>query len=337
MTASEILTQAWASVGAEGHREGTFIRLLPLPGRLAVSAGLHLPSGARVIVLDAERRALRGHALQDETRGYIVEVRQDEAGRTDHSSIFVSQRLPGDGRIFEGFCADLLEQWTSHEDAGQAVGAVAVRLAQWRTFFQRQEGMDRNWYIGLYGELSFMEDALRAGIPGAILVQAWQGMHRTNQDYLFGPSAVEVKTVTSNDANRIRITNPRQLDPTGLQRLLLCRYAFDLRQGSGRGLREIVSELRTAIARCGAATAGMLDDRLLEAGFSDAVPNELDGWGFSRRSLDAFQVGDGFPCIREGMVPPGISELSYTIDLSAAGACRIGIPEIWSSGLSGDV
>jgi len=111
-----------------------------------------------------------------------------------------------------------------------------------------QPGLCREDYVGLYGELSFIEAALNKGLAPLDVINSWQGPLGTNQDFLFGPKALETKTTTGNEINNVRITNIRQLDSTGLQALFLARYAFDFRQGAGRTLPQLVAVIKHALS-----------------------------------------------------------------------------------------
>ena len=233
--------------------------------------------------------------------------------------------------MFSIFCTDIIENWTPHGTAPLCLKSLVQRLGCWKKFFQRETilGLRREDYVGLYGELYFMESALREGAEAASLVNAWQAPLGTNQDFLFGPVAVEIKTITSNEANRVRVTNTRQLDSSGLTALFLVRFAFDFRRDSGNTLLQLIASLRTAFANA-PDTLLTFNDRLLQAGFVDGQTQEFAKWGFTPRLFDAFNVADDFPRILESVLPLGISDVSYSLDLAASRAFHIEQHEFWT-------
>src|SRR5262249_28405255 len=154
-------------------------------------------------------------------------------------------------------------------------------------------------------ELSFIEAGLNADVASPTIVNAWQAPLSTNKDFVFGPLAVEIKTTTKNDSEKIRITNARQLDTTGLDTLFLIGYAFDLRRGAGRTLPQLVPALKSSLASNSSDQLSTFNDRLLEAGFVEGTANEFDNWGFTCRLFDVFTVGEGFPRLLESNLPPG--------------------------------
>lgn len=333
MTVSETLKQTWDSVVAEkSQADGYYHRRIPLTCAWPAHAGIHRPTNARILILETELKSVRGLRLKDETKGYSIDVGPDEAGRNDRATIRIQESSSGYREIFTIFCADILEHWLPHVGASDCLKALSRRLARWKKFFQRgaQLGLSREDYVGLYGELSFIEAGMSKGVASLQVVSAWQAPLGTNQDFLFGHVAVEIKTTTGNEIDRVRITNARQLDSTGLQGLFLARYAFDFRQGSGRTLPQLVTALKASLALISPDSLSVLNDRLLEAGFVEGTPNEFDGWGFTLRQSDVFNVGEGFPRLLESSLPSGVSEVSYSLNLSAAQPFQIAEPDFWT-------
>lgn len=337
MTASETLTHTWGAVLAEASQaDGDYHRRIPLPCTWPAHAGIRRPTNARILILETDLDLVGGFRLHDETRGYSIDVGVDEAGRSSRAMVRIQETSPAYREIFTIFCADILEHWLPHAGATDSLKSLSRRLARWKKFFQRgaQLGLSREDCVGLYGELSFIEAGLNAGGASLPIVNAWQAPLGTNQDFLFGQVAVEIKTTTGNEIDKVRITNARQLDSTGLQQLFLARYAFDFRQGSGRTLPQLVSVLKSSLATLSHDALSVFNDRLLEAGFVEGTPNEFDAWGFTPRHFDVFNVGEGFPRLLESSLPSGVSEVSYTLNLSAAAHFQIVETDFWARVIS---
>ena len=329
MTAIEVLAQTWAAVASEYPPDsGFYQRRIPMNSFLPMHAGISRPSNARILVLEVEKKSIRGRKLRDETKGYKIDVIGDTFGHQDRASIQIVELPSGSSGIFETFCADIVTCWTGKETPSDAVSALLTRLDRWKAFFGRYTGLSREEYIGLFGELSFIRKGIKSGIPAQQMVESWLGMRKTNQDFLFGKSAVEIKTTTANDLNRIRITNTRQLDTAGLDSLYLWRWAFDFRHGSGERLRTLIDELKTLIASVDVAST--FSERLLESGFLEATPYEFDDWGFTPRKHDVFAVSDDFPRLLESDLKGGVCDVIYSIDLSAADDHKVLENEFWS-------
>lgn len=326
MTASEALEQTWSAVSAEAHNiPGYYHRRIPIASYWPAHGGVHQPTSARILMLETDARVARAAPLKYETKGYSIESIPDEGGNPDRVVIRIQELGHGFREIFAIFCADILDHWITHSGAQAGYTSLSRRLEAWKRFFVRRTdgGMTREEYVGLYGELVFIESGLQAGIAGEVLIASWQGPLGANQDFQFGTLAVEVKATTGMDASRVRISNIRQLDSIGVEGLFLARHALDFRQGSGRTLPELVGSLKTVLSAASLDLADSLMARLLAAGYVEGLPSDYDGWGFTLRRFDAYRVTDGFPRLVESVLPAGVSEVAYTADLSVAAHLRV--------------
>ncbi len=326
MKTSEVLHQTWSAILAEQvYAEGFYHRRIPLPAHWPAHAGIRYPQKSRLLILEVEKQAIRATRLKDETKGYSIDIVPDAGNRAGRVSILILETSGAYKEIFSIFCSDVLSHWCPHTEIADAIKALEQRLGCWRTFFQRgsPSGLGRDEYIGLYGELSYIESGLLSGVPAPIMVQSWKAPKGSNQDFLFGTIAVEVKTTTGNDIDTVTISNARQLDRTGLQRLLLIRFAFDFREGSGETLPQLVSRLKERLSTVSIEAFNSFCDRLLEAGFIENNHNHHAAWGFTRRNVATYDVIDGFPSLVESQLQPGISDVSYSLNLCAAEVYRI--------------
>jgi hypothetical protein len=327
------LEDGWENVSAESPAgPGCYYRRLSGAGGWPAHVAVTLPGSVRALILEADKRELRRHRFAEEARGFKIDVIPDEFGRNDRASLRIAENTGSGREIFPVFCADIATHWLSSADIGAALEDLEKRLQKWKRFFQRGrgEGLSREDYIGLFGELCFFRRCMDAGVDVGRLVGAWNGPVSANQDFTFGPVAVEVKTATGNNPQIVHISNVRQLDGTGLSRLFLCHQVFDFREASGMTLVDLVLHLRRELEDISPMVAAAFGDKLLEAGFVDTQVGEFAQWGFTERPLGAvFDVQDGFPRLLENAVPHGIASLTYDLDLSAASAFVCRAEDVW--------
>jgi hypothetical protein len=334
MTASEDLERIWAEVGTEGHAQpGYYRRRLVVNGARVVHAGMYQPGNVKCLLMELPRQALGRRKVAESTRGYHVDTGTLDPARESIACIFIREAVPGRGELFPLFCTDLIRTWSEAADDRAAVQALRLRLDNWRRFFQRSgpAGLSREEYIGLFGELQLIHDALARGINAEDVLHSWMAPEGSNQDFHFGSVAVEVKTVTANDADRIAISNIRQLDGRGAEFLFLRRYAFDVREGTGQTLPALLNSLMSAFEHQGQGLGQLLLDRILERGYVPEMNHAMDEQGFSQRMYDAYQVTDGFPRITEDMLMGGITDVSYSILLSSAADKRVNDDQFWTT------
>ena len=250
MTVSDILERTWEVIGDEAAAiDGCYHRRIPILSEWPVHAGICRPTNLRTLILETDTKSARSQQLPEATNGYSIEVAESQSADGARTHIRIHETNLRFREVFTIFSADIVEHWVPHAQASDSLRSLKRRLSHWRAFFQRGAhlGLSREDYVGLYGELSFIEEGLAAGIESLQMVTAWQAPLATNQDFLFGALAAEIKTTTGNDIEKIRINNARQLDSSTLDCLCLTSYAFDFRRGNGRTLHQLVSTLKDSL------------------------------------------------------------------------------------------
>lgn len=317
MKVSEVLSAAWKAASDDaGKTPGYYRRRLQLPLDLSVHGGVLVPGDMRCLSMEFEETSLRGLNFKDQVRGYLVESEL----QSTRKAVLVhlretSSAMPKD--LFQILCTDILEHILPSKTATEVARTLHRRLQHWKKFFQNRspDGLSRDEYIGLFGELEFFERCLQRGVSLQVISDAWQGPLQANQDFLFGNVAVEVKSVTANDAGTVNIANVRQLDDAGLSALFLCHVAYDFREGSGRILTSLIQSVRALLAD-GPDALAKFEDRLLAAGYIEPEISSFAGYGFTERQRFYFKVRNGFPRILESDLDPGVSNVCYAVNLS---------------------
>jgi hypothetical protein len=277
-------------------------RLLPDFG-LDVFVEVRLPERTWALVVGSrenlgDRELVLAAGVTCQSRGGTVEV--------------VAQ--PGtDTGVFCTLLADLI-QYLPRSTTGPAA-ALVRRIRTWQRMLERglATGLSSREQAGLFGELLALRELV---IPasGVEAVATWVGPLRAPQDFVAGATGLEVKTVSRREAGQCRIANEHQLDVAGLDDLLLVHQV--VRAGDeGVSLVELVDELRSD--RSVAAQRALFEERLLEAGWLDAHRQQYQESRYSLISRRCFVVEDGFPRIIPTDIPPGVTNVSYMVDLGA--------------------
>ena len=175
-----------------------------------------------------------------------------------------------------------------------------------------------------------MSRLYKAGVPIGLLVNAWTGSKRTNQDYEFGEISIEVKSTAAVDATVVNITNIRQLDATGLKLLLLNRVLLDARQGNENTLPALIEYLRGAIAECSPEDLLSFEEKLLQAKYRNKDAEHYRNRSYTERSLEFYEVRDGFPRLLESDLPSGITKATYEITLEYCKPFELPVEEVFA-------
>lgn len=220
------------------------------------------------------------------------------------------------------FCT-LLSDLVGHLDkpTGAPAAQLVRRLTAWRLMLGRGllAGLTPEARVGLYGELLVLREVMLPTL-GSAAVRAWVGPAKAPQDFLHGTTAVEVKTVSRRDPDRCRISNERQLDSTGLKNLFLAHQVIGT-AAEGVSLPELVDGMRSHPAI--QPELSWFENCLLEAGWWDAHRDQYanDRYALVRRQF--FAVSDSFPRMTPPDLPPGVSGVSYLVDLATCRPHRV--------------
>ena len=219
--------------------------------------------------------------------------------------------------IFERLCEQVVTDFVGSVDDAAGSQAAWRRLIHWQRFFEAadQYGLPAEAQIGLYGELVFIRHGLANNLNAGRLVSAWQGPARANQDFAFGRVAVEIKTTAAVNSTKVCISNIRQLDDNGIGLLVLTQVAVDRRKGTGETLPSIVADILSKLDELSGAD---FINCLTDSGYVESQAHLYIEFGYTLRHVRHFRVTDQFPRILEKGLAMGISDVSYTVELSTA-------------------
>jgi hypothetical protein len=313
--------QVWTELAARSRQgdTGRATRRVLAGTRHDCFLAVEFPGGRRLLsVLAVDEHPLPGPTRQTLTSGIMLhQGNEPDSGRSVVDLLLLNQ---GHSDIFTALVADMLDA-LSQSDTGATSTAgevLTARVGRWQQMLTtvRPEGMPAEAQRGLYGELSVLRDLLLP-ISGADAVRAWTGPEPALQDFQFPGVAIEVKTASGAHAHLVRISSERQLEDVGATPLYLVTLALDVRRGgSGEPLPHLVADLRTQTAALGVSAE--LDQRLVRAGYLETQSHLYAERCYSVRRRAFHRVTSGFPRLVESTLPPGVSDVSYTLDLMAA-------------------
>lgn len=228
--------------------------------------------------------------------------------------------------IFTTLVQDIVDHLALIPEERAAISAFVVRLKRWQTFLEKNnpEGLSEIAQQGLYGELWFLRKSVFPHLELSKGLLGWTGPKGTQQDFQFSGCAVEVKTTSAKQHQKLAIASERQLDDTGAGIIVLLHLSLDVRQGQGETLPGIVASVRSVVAD-NAIASNQLENLLFEVGYLDIHTTRYDNVGYSIREHNYFKVGPDFPKIIESDLRNGVGDVRYTI--SVAECKRFSIPE----------
>ncbi|GHT00984.1 hypothetical protein FACS1894139_13950 [Planctomycetales bacterium] len=215
--------------------------------------------------------------------------------------------------LFEKLCQDLadIEKTGSNQ---RYANAVTGRLEQWVQFLSasRDTAFPLREQLGLLGELSFVENLLAAEFSPTEILEWWRGPDGAPKDFMTRDFDAEIKAC-SDAQNEVCISNAEQL-ADGVAPLFLVVFKF---KESPDGFT-VDDAIHGLIAKIGndEKLRRIFERKLLSLNYNPAITYS----NLQRVSIIAtnhYAVKDAFPRILPNILPTGIGEVRYKLQLNA--------------------
>jgi hypothetical protein len=221
---------------------------------------------------------------------------------------------------FDQFIQFVLRDLNQSDQERRVVEAFLLKLKNWKRFIaSTQYGKLRPEQIrGLLAELNFLDSLLMAFPTEAeSILQAWYGPERLQHDFIFKDVAVEIKSIGSIDKRSVKISSIHQLE-TNLSELYLNVTAILEAPEHAKDsvtLNSMVGHVKAKLAH--QENIGLLsifEQKLLESHYLE--DHYYDKYRYVMRPVHTYQVVKSFPKLDSGLIPKGILNVSYELDLN---------------------
>lgn len=242
--------------------------------------------------------------------GIDVDLRAGDQGQ-QHLVLALERQVDRD--LFEGLCRTLASSLEHATDSASSLAVSLAHIRRWKTFLSgRSQHLSIEEVRGLFAEIVFLTELTDRQMSSSAAVEAWLGPERSHQDFIFGNTAVEVKSLSGAERSSVRISSENQLESLNDALFLRVYRLSSLVDAAGtRSLNEIVSAFQ---ARLGEADAVEAFDRKLVAHGYAPLP-DYDEPRFVVSDVRSYRVGDGFPRLMRSQLPTGIANVTYEIRL----------------------
>lgn len=229
--------------------------------------------------------------------------------------------------IFAQVCLDVIESTFGSQLPGKA---ARERFDRWRLMMSNRKSLklSQSALVGLFGELTTLETLVSAAnIPST---NAWVGPERAIHDFVSGEFAIEVKSTISRNEVLIEIHGALQLDDSSVDCLWLAVHQL---QKSGVGLT--IDELLEEIVALGVDRVALYE-KCSHMGYEWTEADKYLNDRFIVSNTEWYVVNQDFPKITpnsfgSGDLPPGVTRLRYTVDLTGPSPTPLTDAEVQSA------
>lgn len=244
--------------------------------------------------------------------GIDIDLRAGDQGQ---QRLILALERQIDRDLFEGLCRTLASSLEHAADSASSLAVSLTHVRRWKTFLAgRSQHLSAEEVRGLFAEITFLLELVDRKMSSNAAVEAWLGPERSHQDFIFGNTAIEIKSLSGKERNTVRISSEDQLESLNDTLFLRIYRLSNLTDATGaRSLNEIVT---TVHARLDEADAIEELDRKLAAHGYAPLP-DYDQPRFVVSEVHSYRIGDRFPRLMRSQLPEGIASVAYDIRLEA--------------------
>jgi hypothetical protein len=287
------------------------------------------PQGIRTLLLKVKYRVPDNIREYPRSEGFQIQLVRLPNDSSDSVTIQLSLTQNRYSDIFTALVNDVIEGVAEKITEETGVEEFIARLKRWQAFLRinEPEGLNVFSQQGLYGELYCLRQLVLPNMNLFDGLQCWTGPKATQQDFQFSTCAIEVKTTSAKQHQKLTIASERQLDDTGTGTIVLLHLSLDVRQGQGETLPAIIANVRGLVADDTLAK-DELENCLFEVGYLDIHASRYEETAYSIREYNYFKVENDFPRIIESDLLNGVGDVRYTISVAECKRFSISASEV---------
>jgi hypothetical protein len=278
-------------------------------------------NGACLFLLELQGDHAVGYRKNTTTvSGIHVDLRAGYSGQ-QHLVLTLEEEANRD--LFQGLCQTLGAALVHASDSASSLTIALAHIRRWKIFFSGRgaQHLSPQEVRGLFAELTFLIELLSRSSSSSFAITAWLGLEKSHQDFIFGNTAVEVKSLSGAERNAVRISSEDQLESLNDALFLRIYRLSNLVDAMGaQSLNEIVSTLQASLV--GDDSLDAFDRKLSKYGYAP-LP-EYDEPRFVITEVRTFRVEQGFPRLIRSMLPSGVTKVAYDIKLETIAAFECG-------------
>lgn len=218
--------------------------------------------------------------------------------------------------VFAVMCENMIQSVLGLRSEKQVVRTIINQLEKWQALFEKLkgEGLNSSEQQGLYGELHFLQKYLAKQDFVAVL-NSWVGTDKEVRDFQYNDWAVEVKTTTGNNHQKVSISSERQLDETLLEDLFLFHLSVEAAKKNGESLNAKVNAIRETL-QDNVSALNVFNNKLLEVGYFEKHTHLYEEKCYQIRDENYYKIDGDFPRIKEKEIRNGVGDVKYSIIIS---------------------
>ena len=230
-----------------------------------------------------------------------------------HKVLVLSSKSTSMDAAFANLCFDFVNPGENGEYRKTLLASPVKWWASWKELLGNKSIDERVYDV--IGELVVLRYYAQKGLN-----PKWNGPNQSSYDIELDDSFVEVKSSINRTKKEVTISSVYQLSNLN-KKLFLTFCTFELSAGHGESINSLVEDLRSLGYNIATVNAA-LEKKGFGVGKSDRNKT------FILHSMYQYEVDEKFPRVVEqsfvnGVLPTGVIDISYTVDLSGLDAINL--------------
>jgi len=247
-------------------------------------------------------------------RGIKIDLKNITPTHPQRIVITLDKQIDQD--LFCGLCSSLIEVLSKVSDQSATASVVLIQIKRWKSFMSgdRPRIMTPEEVRGLFAELHLLRFLYSEKMSQKQAVESWLGPIRSHQDFIFGDTAIESKSISGRERNSVTISSEDQMDSDCANLYLMVYKLIEKpKSGAAKSLNELILQILKDIIDPDVECE--FQDRLAKNGYID-IP-DYDEPRFTVTGDRTYKKNEGFPCIVRSKLPYGITKVKYDILLES--------------------
>lgn len=244
--------------------------------------------------------------------GIGVDLRNGENAQQQRLILTLARQVDRD--LFVGLCETLIASLAPVTDSHVALTVALAHLKRWKAFLAGRKArmLSDEEVRGLFAELYVLRALYQRTLSQGAAVAAWCGAEGAHQDFIFGNTAVEVKSLSGRERSSVRISSEDQLEGlTDDLFLMIVRLSDMPNAEQARSLNDLVASIEQELTV--AEALEQFSKKIVGCGYAPLADYDLPRFVVS--STQAYRVTEQFPRLIRSQLPQGLTHVSYDIQL----------------------
>lgn len=246
--------------------------------------------------------------------GIDVDLRNGEGTQQQRLVLTLERHVDRD--LFSSLCEALVASLAPVTDSAVALATALAHLKRWKAFLAGRKArvLSGEEVRGLFAELHVLRKLYQSALTQEAAVDAWCGPDDSHQDFIFGNTAVEVKSLSGRERNVVRISSEDQLEGLSDNLFLLIVRLSDMPESElAQSLNGMVRNVEQELTQADAIE--QFSAKLADCGYAPLT--DYDVPCFLVNGTQSYRVGAKFPRLIRSQLSQGLSRVSYDIRLEA--------------------